>query len=41
MAHQYQSLNFTHEEVDELLSKCNSYVINGEVRADLEEYKKK
>ena len=31
---------YTKGGVDELLSKCNSYVINGEVRADLEEYKK-
>ena len=31
---------YTKGGVDELLQKCNSYVVNGEVKQDLEEYKK-
>lgn len=33
-------LVYTKGGVDELLSRCNSYQINGEVKRDLEEYKK-
>ena len=33
-------LVYTKGGIDELLSRCNSYIINGEVRHDLEDYKK-
>lgn len=33
-------LVYTKGGIDELLSRCNSYIINGEVRYDLEDYKK-
>ena len=31
---------YTKGGIDELLNRCNSYVINGEVRTDIEEYQK-
>ena len=39
MAHQYQSLNFTHEEVDELLSKVASWIDNEKRLLTADEYK--
>lgn len=39
MAHQYQSLNFTHEEVDGLLSKVASWIDNEKRLLTADEYK--